>query len=181
MIQPKKKPQKKQKKPEVKFSIAIAEKICQLTGVMPLSLADICKSNPDLPCERTIRGWAAADKKYMMSETSFADRYLQSRRLQGHILIDECLTICQDSKNDFIRDDDGNLILDKSGIPMPNHANVQRARLQIDTYKFIAMKLLPRMYGDLMTVEDLIDKNAQLREDVMELRIKLDSKHRSDY
>lgn len=180
-MQTKKKPIKKPRKSEVNFSVSIAEKICYLTSVTPHGLADICKKNPGLPAERTIRGWAAADKKYMMGEESFAERYLKARRLQGHVLIDECLRVAQDTTHDFIRDDAGYLMCDKFGIPLPNPTNIQRSRLQNDTYKFIAMKLLPRMYGELITIEDLIDQNAELRGEVIELRVKLDAQHRRDY
>jgi hypothetical protein len=46
-------------------------------------------------------------------------------------------------------DDSGDLLQDGS----PNSANVQRARLQVDTRKFLLAKLAPKVYGDRVEVE----------------------------
>jgi hypothetical protein len=71
-------------------------------------------------------------------------------------VIDELLEIADDSSNDQIIDTEGEIHF--------NSQAVQRARLRIDTRKWLACKLVPRVYGlkpdkvvNLSVIEKLID------------------------
>jgi hypothetical protein len=64
------------------------------------------------------------------------------------LLFDEILEIADNSDRDLIKvnQEDGSTVV------RANHANVHRARLQVDARKWIASKLAPQKYGDHGTV-----------------------------
>ena len=69
----------------------------------------------------------------------------------------------------------------KDGEELLNAEFVQRSRLRIDTRKWLASKLLPKMYGDRKEIENLQDENTRVKEELAELRAKLDGKNKSEY
>ena len=60
------------------------------------------------------------------------------------LLADEILEIADDSNRDLIERADGVLTVD--------HEHIQRARLRVDTRKWILSKMLPKVYGDKFQV-----------------------------
>ena len=73
-------------------------------------------------------------------EKEFSDLYARAKRLQIEVIIDEILEIADDTSKDNVINEDG-----KSTI---NHEHINRSRLKIDTRKWLAAKLCPRLYGD---------------------------------
>lgn len=56
-----------------------------------------------------------------------------------------------------------------------------RSRIRIDTRKWLACKLLPKQYGDKIQLEQKTEENEKLKEELIELRAKLDAQNRKDY
>jgi len=97
------------------------------------TLSQICRT-PGMPRRQTVHQWR-------MRIPAFNDLYMRAREIGMESMSDDMLVIADD--------DAGDLLADGS----PNSANVQRARLQVDTRKFLLAKLAPKVYGDRVEVE----------------------------
>ena len=95
------------------------------------------------------------DKKIGLSRSGFykmlyggggdlVDRYAQARAMQADRLAEEILDIADDATNDFV---------ERNGKTEVNNEHVQRSRLRIDTRKWLAGKLKPKVYGDKQTID----------------------------
>jgi len=104
------------------------------------SLRSICRGL-DLRPSTVIR-WATDDRD------GFAGQYAEAREAQGHALADELLDIADDGRNDWMARRDPN----NSGYEL-NGEHVQRSRLRLDTRKWLASKILPKVYGEKVTQE----------------------------
>jgi hypothetical protein len=114
-----------------KFTKALGDEIC-LRLSEGESLRKICLSD-HMPVKSTVFTWLLADKV-------FQDQYARAREMQADAIFDEMLDIA-----DEIGDD---TYLDSNGNERTNNEVVQRSRLRIDTRKWIAGKLRPKVYGD---------------------------------
>ena len=100
------------------------------------SLASICREG-GIPDERSVRRWAR-------NHGDFGDQYAVARRLGYKKRADERLEIADDSSADWVETENGKRVLDT--------VHVNRARLMIDTRKWLLSKMLPKVYGDHVTV-----------------------------
>lgn len=121
--------------PEWKYTDEIGEIICGRLAEGE-SIRTICK-DPDLPSHPTIFKWL--DK-----HPEFAARYARARTLQADKLFDEIEAIADSQEGDVI-------IVD--GKEMVNYDAIARAKLRIDTRKWMAGKLRPSKYGEKLEVE----------------------------
>lgn len=78
--------------------------------------------------------------KWLRENIAFQTQYAHAREEQADVLADEILDIADDGKPDFRFDPEVGLIVDGDAI--------QRAKLRIDSRKWIASKLKPKKYGD---------------------------------
>lgn len=76
----------------------------------------------DMPGQATVYEW-------LTQESGFSEQYTKAREAQAETMADELLEIADDDTSD-----------------------VNRARLRIDTRKWVAMKLKPKKYGDKLAV-----------------------------
>ena len=112
------------------------------------SIATVC-ATPGMPDMRSLRRWAIADKD------GLAGRLRLALELRAHYFADEIIEIADDARNDWMAHNDP----ENPGYRLNGEA-VNRSRLRIDTRKWWASKMLPRVYGDRYTVEG--DPNAPL-------------------
>ena len=91
-------------------------------------LTNICKT-AGMPSRQAIHRWR-------MSRPAFGALYMQAREIGMESMSDETLIIADDDT------------LDTNADGSPNHASVNRARLMVDTRKFLMAKLAPKVYGD---------------------------------
>jgi hypothetical protein len=110
-----------------------ADLICDLLA-RGKSLRHIC-SLEQMPDQTTVMRWLATND-------TFRQQYARARELQAEFYADEIVVIADDASNDV-----------SGELGLPNGVAVQRARLQIDTRKWIASKLLPKKYGDKVEME----------------------------
>jgi hypothetical protein len=97
--------------------------------------------------------------KWRNEKQEFSEMYARAKLQQADILAEECLQIADDC--------DG--------------SNFAKARLQIDTRKWLASKLLPKQYGDRGVSDQNTESNDEVIREMKELRANLDKQNRKDY
>jgi hypothetical protein len=117
------------------------EDICEKIATSSLGLSRIIKQgqadNPDYPGYSTVRMWIATDDEIKAM-------YHQSKMDQADYMADEMLDIADDGRNDW---------METNGVSVPNKECVQRSRVRIDTRKWLASKLKPKIYGEKLHQE----------------------------
>lgn len=116
------------------YSEEISLRICERL-IEGESLRAICRDE-DMPSQSMVFRWLEANE-------AFRERYARARELQADTFADELTEICDDGRNDWMERNAGE---DKGW--QANGENIQRARLRVDTRKWIASKLKPKKYGD---------------------------------
>ncbi len=122
------------------YSEEIASTICErmVCGMddKPESLRSICRDDgmPDL---KTVMRWLAKNE-------GFRQQYALAREAQAEVHQEEIIEISDNCT------DDVQVLLgtEEDGISRVNHSAIARARLQIDTRKWIMSKMVPKKYGD---------------------------------
>lgn len=115
------------------YNLEITHEICEEIASSTKGIKRLCKENPHWPSHNAIYRWL---NKYK----DFSDLYARAKQQQVEALVDSILEIADDTSNDYIINDEGKLI--------PNHEHINRCRLRIDSIKWLAGKLAPRIYGD---------------------------------
>ena len=136
-----------------KYTPQIARKICERI-MLGETLLKICE-DPRMPSQRNLVGWLADPHN-----AEFREMYYYARRVQCEFLIDEVIDIADNTDNDWIPT--YNRKGEQNGWKPDNEA-IQRSRVRIDTRKWLAAKLIPRIYGEK------IDHHHELTGDLAEL------------
>ena len=76
---------------------------------------------------------------------------VKAREAQADALFDEILEIADDSRNDTVHGENGDT---------PNHEWIARSKLRIDTRKWMAAKLRPKVYGDKIDVTSEVHRSG---------------------
>lgn len=128
--------------PPTTFTEAIGNEICERI-MMQQTLRQIA-ADPSMPNKRTIVRWLADPRKAV-----FRENYYYARRVQAELYVDEIFEIADDTSRDY------KIEYDKDGEPheVPNNEHIQRSRVRIDTRKWYASKLVPKIYGDKQQVD----------------------------
>lgn len=124
------------------FSPTIAARICDEIAD-GFSLVKVCEAE-GMPHRSTVYDWLGRQEPECKA---FADKYARAVEARAEKLAEEIITISDDDSGDFgfkkVRNEDGEsaeVFIDKD--------NIQRAKLKVDSRKWIASKLFPRKYGD---------------------------------
>lgn len=134
------------------YNETIATLVCDRVATHPHGLNKLCAMWDDMPVPSTIYLWR-------LKHPAFSEMYAQAKMMQADILAEQCLEIADDDSND--------IRVTPEGYETCNTEFVARSRLRIDTRKWLAMKLLPKQYGNgpdenktpaQSLVEKLIDK-----------------------
>lgn len=141
-------------KPPVTYTAELADAICERLADGE-TLKAMCRDE-GMPDDRTVRRWALDDLH------GFGKRYARAREIGYLKMADEVIDLADDKSADSF--------IDGEGARRPDHAAVQRSRLQVDTRKWLLAKCLPKIYGDKQTHEieagdrlaELIKKAARL-------------------
>ncbi len=112
------------------FSRELFDDICEQISDGK-SLREIC-SGVGMPNKATVFRWLAADPE-------LSDQYARAREEQADVLFDECLAIADQYESATEKLGDGT-------------DHIQRAKLRIDTRKWMAGKLRPKKYGEKIDV-----------------------------
>ena len=115
------------------YTPELAREICTTIASSSKGISRLCKDNSSWPTKETIFSW-------LKTYGDFSDQYARAKRLQIEVLVDEIIEIADDSSQDNI--------INKQGQIICNNESINRARLRIDTRKWIASKLAPKIYSD---------------------------------
>ena len=118
------------------YTKEIGDEICERLSDGE-SLRAICRDD-HMPNKSTVFRWLYVNQ-------IFRDQYARAKEEQADTLADDILDIADDGRNDTYIDDDGKKRVDFDAI--------QRSRLRVDTRKWIASKLKPKVYGDRIMQE----------------------------
>jgi hypothetical protein len=164
-----KEPSKKMGRP-TKYSEALAKRICKLVATKPHGLIKLCAENDWMPVHTTINEWR-------WEYDDFSTQYTKAKIKQAELLAEDCIDIADDTSRDSL------VRIDKNGEEheVCNTEWVNRSRLRVDTRKWLAAKLVPRIYGEAKRVEELEGQNDVLKAELRELREELDAKHKKEY
>jgi hypothetical protein len=110
-----------------KYNTAAAEEILERLAAGE-SLKAICRTSETLPSESTVREWALRNQG-----GDFAERFQRAREIGAWRMADEILEIADEAATDL--------------------GAIARARLKIDARKWLACKILPRVFGDKLSTE----------------------------
>jgi hypothetical protein len=113
------------------YNSEIAGQICDLIAEGK-SVRSICKAD-DMPAERTVFGW-------LTKHPEFVQQYACAHEAQADTFAGEIIEIADDSRGDYVVDEDGEITV--------NFVAVQRAKLRCDQRKWLAVKRNPKKYGD---------------------------------
>lgn len=149
-----------------KYTKALGERICEVVSTTTYGLRKVCTLHDDFPCADTVRLWK-------LHHPEFSAMYAQAKLHQADVLAEDCLDIADDDSRDIRVNDEGYETF--------NGEFAARSRIRIDTRKWLAAKLLPKQYGDKLQLEQKTEENDKLKEELVELRAKLDAQNRKDY
>ena len=90
----------------------------------------------------------------IQKDTSLLHHYARAMELRADLIAERMVRNSHNRSNDFYTDSDGNL--------KPNPVSVQRDRLILDTDKWLLSKLMPKKYGDRLTLDGEVKTGAPL-------------------
>lgn len=102
------------------------------------SLRSVCRDE-GMPDKRTVLRWLDA-------HAEFRPQYARAMEARADYWADEIVTISDDSSQDVLVDPE-------SGNERINSEFVARARLRVDTRKWLMARMAPKKYGDKITTE----------------------------
>ncbi len=119
--------------------IEIAQRICDAIAITPKSLDAICDENPDFPHRATFKRW-------LHNSDEIRAMYARAKAAQCQLLAEQILDIADDAQRDIIHTEDGDVV---------DREVIDRAKLRIDTRKWLCAKLAPRIFGDKVDVNHM--------------------------
>jgi hypothetical protein len=147
------------------YSEELANRICDVVAANPMGLPKICEKYPDLPHPDTIREWR-------WTKDGFSLKYARAKALQAEMMAE--------SLEDVIDETEKAVWFDH-GVPKIDSGIIAQARLRVDTRKWFASKLAPKIYGDQKRVEELEGENERVKAELQALRDKLNKANVSEY
>lgn len=127
------------------FDQDIADQICERIASEAISLKAICKAD-DMPGMTTVFKW-------LRENETFAKLYADAREAQADLLFDETLEIADDAQNDW---EERKHFAGADESPQVNGEAIARAKLRIDTRKWIAAHLRPKKYSDKLDLNQTV-------------------------
>lgn len=161
MAKPKKENDGKSKHPggrPSKYTKELAQKICLAISKSTIGLKRMCRENPEFPNADTIMEW-----KFAYPE--FSVQYKAAKLLQADNFAEDIIDIADDDSQDAIINDYGNVV--------QNAEFIARSRLRMDARKWIASRLLPKVYGDKSEVTTNIE-DENIKAAIAEIRSAVD-------
>lgn len=113
------------------YTEEIADKICEIIATSNRSMKSILEE---------IDVAYGTHLQWLRDHESYRIKYAQAKEDQADFLAEEIISIADDKEGDTIITEDGKAIV--------VYENISRARLRVDSRKFIAAKLKPKKYGD---------------------------------
>lgn len=148
------------------YTPELADFICEKIATSTSGLRRLCAENPELPDQTTINEWRFKNHQFSL-------QYTKAKQVQSELLAEECLDISDDDSRDVKYTKDGDEVF--------NTEFAARSRIRIDTRKWLASKLAPKIYGDKQVIETVTTENDELKKELAELRAKLAEQSKCEY
>ena len=123
------------------------------------SLESIC-IDKDMPSKVFVYGLLKGD-------VNFANDYARAREARGDHLLEEMIEIADDSTNDFMKRKHADGRIDE----VPNHENISRSKLRVESRKWAASKMAPKTLGDRVALDVAVTEETMTEDQQIE-RIK---------
>lgn len=119
-----------------KYTQKLADEICE--GItLGYSVRTVCKPE-HMPSIKTFYEW-------LRTHDEFLKQYARATEERTEAMSEDILDISDDGSNDYMETADGKLIY--------NGDAIQRARLRVDTRKWLMAKMKPKKYGDKLDID----------------------------
>lgn len=123
--------------PEWELTAELAETICELVSINTCSLEEICKNNyPKIPGSGLIKRWR-------IKHDWFGSMYARAKQIQVEFHMENAT----DHAYELVKDS-------KEQAHYFSMEHIMAVRALIDTIKFLAIKLAPKIYGDKQQESD---------------------------
>ncbi len=143
------------------YTEALADEICEKVSTDSRSLVYLCVENPHWPHRSNVYKW-------LLKHPYFRDKYAQAKRQQVEAIVDDILDIADDTMNDTLTKTNQN----GEEYEVQNSEWINRSRLRVDTRKWMASKLAPKLYGDNVGMRELYEEIAELKRELANKGIK---------
>lgn len=153
-------------------TIYTEERAAEICGYLAIgeSLKKACR-HKGMPSPSTVFKW-------LHDYQEFSERYARAKEEAADMFVEDILEIADNAKKDKIPvyadelDENGKKIVVGYA---ESKTSVQRARVQIDSRKWLAMKLKPKKYGDHLKVDtegQIVHKYEDMTDEQLEAAIK---------
>lgn len=112
-----------------------------------MTLRQVCRLET-MPNAQTVYDWLSKHRE-------FSDLFARASQIKLMGLADDILDIADDSRNDWIERE----LKGGSSVLVPDNEVVNRSRLRVETRRWLLAKLMPKVYGEKVTL-DINDKHA---------------------
>lgn len=151
-----------------RYSELLAARICEMVS-QGQSLRIICKIN-GMPSRERIMSWVMFPNEE--ERPGFSQRFKDARQIGWMLMGEDILDIADDASKDRIT----KRILDpRTGtlktVEVDNPNNITRAKLMVDTRKWMLQRLLPAVFGDKVEVKHGISDELAGRLDAARARL----------
>lgn len=123
------------------YCIELAKEICECIASNALGIRDLCEMNPHFPSPAVLFVWL---RKY----PEFQELYAQAKRDQAEVSVDKL--------KEWTNED--HIYIDENG---KRRVDVPLLRVKIDTVKWEASKLIPRVYGERGNIKDASNESEE--------------------
>lgn len=130
---------------KIEYSDKLGQEICDAVATSTLGLIALCKQNPHWPCSKIIKRW-----RYDPS-INFGALYARAKQCQIDSMVERIFELTKDKKKGYLTDNEGKVYADQTYLT--------KLRVEVDSIKWLASKLAPKIYGDKVVKEDDKDKH----------------------
>lgn len=122
------------------YTPELADRICTEIATRSDGLETICAGDIDFPNPSTVYLWR-------ITHSEFSEKYARAKEQQAQLLADQILEIADNTQMGEI------VTIKEDGEERKISDMIDHRKLRIESRKWLAMKLLPRVYGDKQQVE----------------------------
>ncbi len=133
------------------YCLDLAKEICDAIATQALGIQALCDANSHFPSPRVLFEW-------VRKHPEFQQMYAQAKRDQAEVSVDKL--------KDWTNED--HIYIDENG---KRRVDVPLLRVKIDTVKWEASKLIPRVYGERGSLKEADSESEENRKEISE-RIK---------
>jgi hypothetical protein len=123
---------------DIEYSEELAKLVLDAVGIHTKGLDWLHENVDRFPARQTVYKWRN-------EHPDFDDAYMRVKQRQVLYAAEEAEDVAVDGSQDYTIDDKGHKVVD--------HEHISRSRLIVDTRKWMASKLVPRLFGDKQVVE----------------------------